>query len=76
LDEAHAHGWIESHLAAILQTATGTAAMRATRIMGAGSKLVPTHQNVVVCVKGKGFTPADARAAGIRANAESQASQQ
>ena len=60
------------HQDAILLTATGTAAMRATRTMGAGSKLVPTHQNVVVCVKGTGFTPADARAAGIRANSDSQ----
>jgi len=60
---------------AVLTTSTGTAALRATRTMGSGAKLVPTHQNVVVFVKGEGFTPADARASGIRPNAAESQSQ-
>ena len=63
------------HQDAILTTAIGTGAMRATKTMSAGAKLVNTHQNVVICVKGDGFTPADARAAGVRPNEESQQSQ-
>ena len=34
---------------------------RETRTMPAGAKLINMHQNVVVTVKGSGFTPADAR---------------
>lgn len=63
------------HQDAVLTTAIGTGAMRATKTMSAGAKLINTHQNVVVCVKGDGFTPADARAAGVRPNQESQQSQ-
>ena len=61
---------------AVLCTAIGSGAMRATRTMSAGAKLINMHQNVVVCVKGSGFTPADARAAGVRPNQESQLSSQ
>jgi len=49
--------------------------MRATRTMSAGAKLINMHQNVVVTVKGSGFTPADARARGVRPNAEGSQSQ-
>jgi hypothetical protein len=63
------------HQDAVLITAIGTGAMRATRTMSAGAKLIPTHQNVVVTVKGSGFTPADARARGVRPNAEGSQSQ-
>ena len=57
---------------AVLLTPIGTAAMRADRIASAGSKLVTTHQNVVMFSKGQMLTPRDARAAGIRASNESQ----
>jgi DNA modification methylase len=57
---------------AVLLTALGTAPARAGRMMSAASKLVPTHQNVLVVTKGKSFTPADARAIGVRAKEESQ----
>ena len=63
------------HQDAVLTTAIGTGAMRATKTMSAGAKLVNMHQNVVICVKGDGFTPADARAAGVRPNEESLQSQ-
>jgi len=63
------------HQDAVLQTAIGTGAMRATKTMSAGAKLIGTHQNVVIMSKGTGFTPADARAAGIRPNAEGSQSQ-
>ena len=63
------------HQEAVLCTAIGTGAMRATKTMSAGAKLINMHQNVVVCVKGSGFTPSDARAAGVRPNDGSQSSQ-
>ena len=57
---------------AVLLTPIGTAAMRADRTAGAGSKLVATHQNVVMFSKGEMLTPMRARDAGIRASNESQ----
>lgn len=57
---------------AVLLTPIGTAAMRANRTTSAGSKLVTTHQNVVVFSKGQMLTPQDARNSGIRASNESQ----
>ena len=53
---------------AILMTALGNAPLRASHTMSAASKLVMTHQYVVVVVKGSSFTPALARRIGIRAN--------
>ena len=44
--------------------------------MSAASKLVPTHQNVLVVVKGDGLTPAEAKACGIRAREDSQSESQ
>ena len=57
---------------AVLLTALGTAPARANRTMSAASKLVGTHQNVLVVTKGKSFKKDDAIRAGIRACEESQ----
>lgn len=61
---------------AVLLTALGTAPQRADKTMSAASKLVPTHQNVLVVVKGDGLTPAEAKACGIRAREDSQSESQ
>ena len=62
----------EQYNKAILLTALGTAPARAEKIMRAASKLVNTHQDVTVFVKGQSFTPDDARELGIRAHENSQ----
>ena len=52
---------------AVLQTSLASAPMRARRQMQAASKLVTTHQNVIVTCKGRALTAADARRMRIRA---------
>ena len=51
---------------AILQTSLASAPMRARRQMQAASKLVTTHQNVIVTCKERALTAADARRMRIR----------
>ena len=52
---------------AVLQTSLASAPMRARRQMQAASKLVTTHQNVIVTCRGHALTAADARRVRIRA---------
>ena len=52
---------------AVLQTSLASAPMRARRQMQAASKLVTTHQNVIVTCRGLALTAADARRMRIRA---------
>ena len=52
---------------AVLQTSLASAPMRARRQMQAASKLVTTHQNVIVTCRGRALTAADARRMRIRA---------
>ncbi len=52
---------------AVLQTSLASAPMRASRQMNAASKLVTTHQNVIVTCRDRAMTAVDARRIGIRA---------
>lgn len=56
----------------VLLTALGTAPARANKTMSAASKLVSTHQNVLIVTKGQKFDKAIAVKCGIRACEESQ----
>ena len=57
---------------AVLLTALGTAPMRAEKTMAAASKLVSTHQDVLIVTKGSGFNSSIARQIGVQALEESE----
>ena len=56
---------------AVLKTVAASAAVRAGRQMAAASKLVTTHQNVVVACRERVLDAAACRKLGIRAREES-----